>query len=61
MKPFGCTSLKTVHVLYAYAARFLWLSVNGEVGIRTEKALRSTLDRGRSVDLLLNVWWCCGY
>lgn len=61
MKPFGRTLLKTSHVLCVWAASFLWLSVNRDAGIRVGKGLRSALGRGGSMDLLQNLWWCCGY
>lgn len=61
IKLFGCALLKTVHVFCAVAVSFLWLSVNRDARIRMEKAPRAALDRGRNVDLLRDVWWCCGY
>lgn len=56
MKPVGCTSLDVVRALCAQP-RLLQLSLSRDAGIRVEKAPGSALERGRSENLLQNVWW----
>lgn len=56
MKAVGRASLDMVRALCAQP-RLLQLSLSRDAGSRVQKAPGSALDRGRSVNLLQNVWW----